>query len=242
MSSTTLTKERHIKYFLRCLKTQLPHQYTTGDSGRILLGFFIIAGLDLLGALQEVTTPAERKSYINWLYLCQHPQGGFRGFTGTKFGDENHTAENKAWDPAHLPATFLALQTLLILGDDLSRVKRKECLEWLPRLQRHDGSFGDLLGVGDKVSGGQDLRFCYCAAGIRFLLRGPKGIDVEDVRDIDVGKLVDYVQSCQVCACLFPDHVLIRMLTCISPMMGDWERHPSKRLMVFHPYYLKRHD
>ncbi|KUL83654.1 hypothetical protein ZTR_11047 [Talaromyces verruculosus] len=197
MSSTTFTKERHIKYFLRCLKTQLPYQYTTGDGGRILLGFFIIAGLDLLGALEQVTTPEERQSYINWLYHCQHPQGGFRGFTGTKFGDENHNDDNKAWDPAHLPATFLALQTLLILGDDLTRVKRKECLEWLPRLQREDGSFGDLLGDGDKVSGGQDLRFCYCAAGIRFLLRGQYATDVEDVRDINVGKLVDYVQSCQ---------------------------------------------
>lgn len=153
----------------------------------------------MLGALHQVTTPEERLSYINWLYHCQHPGGGFRGFTGAKFGDENYTDDNKAWDPANVPATFLALQTLLILGDDLSRVKRRECLEWLPQLQRRDGSFGDLLGVGGKISGGEDLRFCYCAAGIRYLLRGPNGTDVKDVRDIDVGKLVAYVQSCQVC-------------------------------------------
>ncbi|EEA22763.1 geranylgeranyl transferase type-1 subunit beta [Talaromyces marneffei ATCC 18224] len=197
MSSTTFTKERHIKYFLRCLKTQLPYQYTSSDGGRILLGFFIIAGLDLLGALQHVTTPEERQQYINWVYHCQHPQGGFRGFTGTKFGDANHTADNKAWDPANVPATFLALQTLLMLGDDLSRVKRRECLQWLPKLQRNDGSFGDLLGVGEKISGGDDLRFCYCAAGIRYLLRGPHGTGVKDIRDIDVVKLVAYIQSCQ---------------------------------------------
>lgn len=122
----------------------------------------------------------------------------------------------------------------------MSRVKRKMCLEWLPRLQREDGSFGDLLGDGDKVSGGQDLRFCYCAAGIRFLLRGPYATGVEDVRDIDVGKLVDYVQSCQVCPCLFHDHVLLRTLTCISRMMVDWGRHLSERLMVCDPFPYSR--
>lgn len=231
MSSTTFNKERHTKYFLRCLKTQLPHQYTTGDSGRILLSFFIIAGLDLLGSLHTVTTPAERQSYISWLYHCQHPSGGFRGFTGTIFGGPTgHNDDNKAWDPANVPATFLALQTLLILGDDLSRVKRRECLEWLPQLQRPDGSFGDLLGVGGRISGGEDLRFCYCAAGIRYLLRGPRAVGVEDVRDIDVGNLVAYVQSCQVSLllCAYSMHLLMWS----SPMMGDLERHLIERLTV----------
>lgn len=197
----------------------------------MLLGFFIIAGLDLLGALHQVTTPEERQQYINWIYHCQHPRGGFRGFTGTKFGDEQHNPDNAGWDPANVPATFLALQTLLILGDDLSRVQRRECLEWLPKLQRKDGSFGDLLGVGEKISGGDDLRFCYCAAGIRYLLRGPYGMDVKDVRDIEVGKLVAYIQSCQVC-CLPSVSSLLRLLTWISPMTGDWERHHSEKLMV----------
>ncbi|EED15298.1 geranylgeranyl transferase beta subunit, putative [Talaromyces stipitatus ATCC 10500] len=197
MSSTTFNKERHIKYFLRCLKTLLPYQYTTGDGGRVLLGFFTIAGLDLLGVLHEQTTPEERQGYINWIYHCQHPRGGFRGFTGTKFGDAQHDRDNAGWDPANIPSTFLALETLLILGDDLSRVKRKECLKWLPKLQRQDGSFGDMLGADERIVGGNDLRFCYCAAGIRYFLRGPYGAGVEDVRDIDVAKLVSFVQSCQ---------------------------------------------
>ena len=129
-----------------------------------------------------------------------------------------------------MPATFLALQTLLILGDDLSRVKRRECLEWLPQLQRPDGSFGDLLGVGGRISGGEDLRFCYCAAGIRYLLRGPRAVGVEDVRDIDVGNLVAYVQSCQVSLllCAYSMHLLMWS----SPMMGDLERHLIERLTV----------
>lgn len=198
MSTPTFTKERHIKYFLRCLKTLLPHQYTAGDGGRILLGFFTIAGLDLLGVLETSTTPEERQGYIDWVYHCQHPSGGFRGFTGTKFGDDKHTRENEAWDPANIPSTFLALETLLILGDDLTRLKRKECLQWLPKLQRKDGSFGELLGVDEGIEGGNDLRFCYCAAGIRYFLRGPHGKDVSGVKDIDVANLASFIQSCQV--------------------------------------------
>ncbi|KAH8693595.1 putative geranylgeranyl transferase beta subunit [Talaromyces proteolyticus] len=197
MAAAEFNKERHIKYFLRCLKTLLPYQYTSGDSGRILLSFFVIAGLDLLGALESRTTAQERQGYINWLYHCQHPSGGFRGFTGTNFGDEKRSLDNEAWDPATLPSTFLALETLLILGDDLSRVKRAECLEWLRKLQRKNGSFGETLGVADEIEGGNDLRFCYCAAGIRYLLRGPHKRDMQDVKDIDVLKLIYFIQSCQ---------------------------------------------
>lgn len=198
MAAAIFQKERHIKYFLRCLKTLLPHQYTSGDSGRVLLGFFIVAGLDLLGVLETHTTAKERQGYIDWLYYCQHPSGGFRGFTGSNFGDEKRTRENEAWDPANIPATFLALETLLILGDDLSRLEREKCLQWLPKLQRADGSFGEILGVDGEIEGGRDLRFCYCAAGIRYLLRGKRGKDIAHVADINVDELISFIESCQV--------------------------------------------
>ncbi|OJJ70761.1 hypothetical protein ASPBRDRAFT_197440 [Aspergillus brasiliensis CBS 101740] len=193
----TFTKERHIKYFLRCLKTFLPSLYTSNDSNRMLLAFFTVAGLDLLGVLQSKTTPEERQGYIDWIYHCQVPTGGFRAFTGTDFGAENRTPENEAWDPANVPSTFFALELLIILGDDLSRVKRKECLKWLPRMQRDNGSFGEVLGPGGKIEGGGDLRFCCFAAGTRYILRGNCGEDVDGIKDIDVDKLAAFVQACQ---------------------------------------------
>lgn len=194
----TFTKERHIKYFLRCLKTFLPSLYTSNDSNRMLLAFFTVAGLDLLGVLQSKTTPEERQGYIDWIYHCQVPTGGFRAFTGTDFGAENRTLDNEAWDPANVPSTFFALELLIILGDDLSRVKRRECLQWLPRLQRDNGSFGEVLGPGGKIEGGGDLRFCCFAAGTRYILRGNGGADVDGIKDIDVDKLAAFVQACQV--------------------------------------------
>jgi geranylgeranyl transferase type-1 subunit beta len=198
MAAAIFQKERHVKFFLRCLKTLLPHQYTSGDSGRVLLGFFIVAGLDLLGVLETHTTAKERQGYIDWLYHCQHPSGGFRGFTGSNFGDEKRTHENEAWDPSNIPATFLALETLLILGDDLSRLEREKCLQWLPKLQRADGSFGEILGVDGEIEGGRDMRFCYCAAGIRYLLRGKREKDIAHVADIHVDELISFIESCQV--------------------------------------------
>ncbi|KAG2419898.1 hypothetical protein HFD88_004695 [Aspergillus terreus] len=190
-------RERHIKYFLRCLKTFLPDLYTSNDSNRMLLAFFTVAGLDVLGELHNKTTPEERKGYIEWIYHCQVPSGGFRGFTGTDFGSERRTPDNEAWDPANVPATFFALVILLILGDDLSRVKRIECLQWLPKMQRHDGSFGEVLGPGGQIEGGGDLRFCCFGAGTRYILRGRRGCGLQDVDDIDVDALVAFIEACQ---------------------------------------------
>ncbi|KAL2795852.1 terpenoid cyclases/protein prenyltransferase alpha-alpha toroid [Aspergillus keveii] len=197
MSEALFTKERHIRYFLRCLKTFLPDLYTSNDSNRMLLAFFTLAGLDLLNVLESKTTPEERQGYIEWIYHCQVPSGGFRGFPGTDFGDERRTRENEAWDPANVPSTFFALVILLILGDDLSRVKRVECLRWLPKMQRPDGSFGEVLGPEDKVEGGGDLRFCCFGAGTRYLLRGKSDAGLDGVEDIDMEKLVKFIESCQ---------------------------------------------
>lgn len=195
MTEPAFTRERHLKYFLRCLKTFLPSLYTSNDSNRILLAFFTIAGLDILGELQNKTTPEERKGYIQWIYHCQVPSGGFRGFTGTDFGLERRNAANESWDPANVPSTFFALLILVILGDDLSRVKRTECLQWLPKMQRENGSFGEVLGPHGEIEGGGDLRFCCFAAGTRYILRGKRGSNVED---FDVDKLVEFIEACQV--------------------------------------------
>lgn len=195
----TFNTERHVKYYLRCLKTFLPSAYTSNDSSRMLLAFLTLSGLDVLGVLQSKTTPEERQGYIDWLYHCQVPSGGFRGFPGTDFGPGKRNKDNEAWDPANVPATFFALVNLLILGDDLSRVKRRECLEWLPKVQRADGSFGELVGPEGSVGGPRDLRYCCCAAGIRYVLRGRSETGLEGVPDIDVLGFISFIEACQVC-------------------------------------------
>ncbi|KAL9620812.1 MAG: hypothetical protein Q9160_004712 [Pyrenula sp. 1 TL-2023] len=191
--------ERHVKYWLRCAKTHLPGGYVSTDSNRMMLGFFIVSALDLLGVLQRESLAQERAIFVEWIYRCQLPTGGFKGFTGADLGLEVRRPETEPWDPANVPATLFALLTLIILGDDLAKVEKSGCLLWLRKLQRQDGSFGEVLGIGDSIQGGHDLRFCYCAAGVRLLLRS-RMLEGNDriADDIDIGRLLMYIRACQV--------------------------------------------
>ena len=162
------------------------------------LAFFIISALDLLDDLHSSTTIVERAAYADWIYRCQHPDGGFRGFTGADFG-QSRNETNKCWDPANLAATYFALATLVVLGEDLGRVERRKCLRWMRGLQLEDGSFGDALGEHGKISGGQDVRYCYCAAAVRRILS--YSLDHGGVardEDIDIEALMRFLSRIQV--------------------------------------------
>jgi geranylgeranyl transferase type-1 subunit beta len=198
-STPELRKDKQITYFLRCLKTYLPWQYTSADSNRLMLAYFVISGLDLLGALETSTTAEERLGYADWVYRCQHPNGGFRGFPGTDFGDLS-TPENAVWDPANIPATCFALLILLILRDDMKRVKRIECLQWLKKMQRPDGSFGQTLGLHYSIEGGFDTRFGYVAMLVRWIIRILSVEDMTQLPDVDTKRLVQNISRRQVCS------------------------------------------
>jgi len=185
-------KDRHITYWLRCLKTYLPTGYTSNDSQRMTLAFFTLSALDLLGELHTNTTESDRQAYVDWVYRCQHPDGGFKGFTGADGGPRMWDGPGRCWDPANLAATFFALVVLMILGDEMKRIHRQNCLKWIRTLQRPDGSFGEVIGKDGRVEGVADTRNCYLAAGVRLILR--RGEEMEDVDDINVNGLVDYIE------------------------------------------------
>ncbi|KAF2474768.1 terpenoid cyclases/Protein prenyltransferase [Lindgomyces ingoldianus] len=191
---STLYYSKHINYWRRNLKTFLPHHYTGNDSNRIMLAYFILSAVDLLGDLPAALSSEERQGHIEWIYRCQLPEGGFRGSPGTDFGSLRK-AENAVWDPATVPATFFAISILAILGDNLRRVKRRETLSWLNKMQRHDGSFGETLGLDGRIEGGHDTRFGYTAAGIRWMLRGTVAGPIDEVPDIDVDKFVECLRN-----------------------------------------------
>lgn len=183
-------KAKHVRYWLRCLKTLLPSAYESQDSQRMTLACFTLSALDLLDALHGNTSVEERQSYVQWIYRCQHPQGGFKGFTGASGGDAS-SHEGKYWDPANLAATFFALSALMILDDDLLRVKKIDCLHWVRRLQRADGGFGEALGKDDVIEGGGDMRHCYLAAAVRWILR--RG-EHQNVPDINCDNVTSYIE------------------------------------------------
>jgi len=194
--ATQLHHARHVKYWRRSLKTLLPHFYTSNDANRMLLALFTVSALDILGDLDAALSPNERKGHIEWVYSCQLPAGGFRPWPGSNLGLRS-TPLNTAWDPAHIPGTFFALLTLLVLGDDLTRVKRREILAWLVTMQRPEGSFGETRGHDGVVQGGNDSRFGYMATAIRWILRGHLEGPCEGVPDIDVDKFVACVRDAE---------------------------------------------
>lgn len=162
----------------------------------MLLALFTVSALDILGDLDSALSSEERQGYVDWVYRCQLPTGGFRPWPGSDFGLLSDDT-NKRWDPPHIPGTFFALLTLVVLGDDLQKVKRRDILVWLNRMQRPEGSFGETVSDEGFVHGGNDSRFGYMATAIRWILRGDLVGPCEGVPDIDVDNFVTCVRDAE---------------------------------------------
>jgi geranylgeranyl transferase type-1 subunit beta len=182
--STVLDVQRHVAYHRRCLNL-LPSLFTGNDLNRLSLGFFSLNALDILDQLETTTSLQDREDWVDWIYSCQVDSGGFRGSPATK------TAETSVYDAAHLPATYFAIASLLILGDDLTRVNRRGALDGLKRLQRKDGSFSPVL-IGEDRFGEVDMRHVFCASAVRAMLSPTPG------EDVNVAATVKYIEQCKV--------------------------------------------
>ncbi|XP_042908207.1 geranylgeranyl transferase type-1 subunit beta isoform X2 [Parasteatoda tepidariorum] len=150
------------------------------------MAFFAISTLDLLDALDQIES--EREKLIEWIYALQVvPTGnetekidfGFRGSFTCIAGDD---VNSDFCDKANLAMTYTALSTLVILGDDLSRVCRKDILSSLHDLQLSDGSFRPM-----NLECENDMRYVYCASCICYIL--------QDWSHIDVQKTVQYIKK-----------------------------------------------
>ncbi|KAM0323720.1 hypothetical protein ACHAQA_008657 [Verticillium albo-atrum] len=214
-----LDKARHLRYWQRCYRSFLPTQYTSHDSIRMALGFFIVAAFDILSpptssGEPHALTPEDRKKIREWVLSLQHVGGGFSGAPNHTlpeelcrgFDPETNEPRLKHADIATIAATYFALLLLVLVEDGaqdggrgaFAGVDRVGILRWLKRLQREDGSFGDLVLDDGSVSGGRDMRLCYLAASIRWCLRG----DVQEgeagwVEDIDTEALISHIRQGQ---------------------------------------------
>ncbi|GKT89072.1 prenyltransferase and squalene oxidase [Colletotrichum tofieldiae] len=218
-TTVPLEKARHIKYWQRCHKTFLPHQYTSSDSTRIALSFFILAALDILSPSKpskedpNLLTPADRAAARNFVLGLYHPGGGFCGSPNhalpaelyANWDFEKGTPRTRNSSSANLASTYFALLILAIVADGpeaaknaFAGVDRVATLRWLKRLQRPDGSFGELVLDDGSIEGGNDMRLCFLAATIRWALRGDaKEGDADWVEDFDVDALVKHIRQGQ---------------------------------------------
>eukprot|EP00658_Telonema_sp_P-2_P024923 TRINITY_DN20029_c0_g1_i5.p1 TRINITY_DN20029_c0_g1~~TRINITY_DN20029_c0_g1_i5.p1 ORF type:complete len:311 (+),score=46.19 TRINITY_DN20029_c0_g1_i5:267-1199(+) len=134
---------------------------------------------------------------IEWIYGLQvvplpddaNQTGGWRGspFLGCPRMDEKGClgaplAEHN--DTGHITMSYAAMATLLILGDDLSRVHRPGMIAHLKELQAQDGCF---FSTSDRTE--KDMRFLYCAAAVCTILN--------DFSAVDSDKMAEYVCNSQ---------------------------------------------
>lgn len=206
-----LEKPRHIRYWQRCHSTLLPAHYTSHDSTRMTLAYFITSALTLLSTPSApLLSPADKAALRAWVLSLQHPNGGFAGSPTHLLPRARYHLPTAAASDANLAATYFALLLLAIAADEdgcaFAGVDRRLTLRWLRRLQRPDGSFGEVADGRGGVSGGRDMRYCYLAACIRWCLRGDvKEGDDAWVEDIDVDGLVGHIRRAQVA---LPPHPL----------------------------------
>ena len=180
----TLTHGRHAKFFQRTLAV-LPSSLSSFDTQRVTIAYFAISGLDLLDRLDLVEE--QKTSMVSWLYSClisptpgqEHNLGqevlskcGFRGSPALKLS--SNPLPSHPYDHGHIAMTYTALASLLVLGDDLSRLDRSAVIAGVRALQLPDGSYKAALEGGEN-----DMRFLYCAAAICSMLGDWGGMDTE---------------------------------------------------------------
>lgn len=114
---------------------------------RVTLLFFAISGLDVLNCLENVISTDRRKDIIDWIYKLQVVPNesssnldacGFQGSNCLNFSDE-FLSNMCSYRLGNIALTYSALCTLIILGDDLSRVHKKAVLHGVKVLQEKSG-------------------------------------------------------------------------------------------------------
>lgn len=136
------------------------------------VAYFCVNCLSMLGTLDKVIPPQKREQLIEWVYATQTepPQSG-----GFRHSNCNAIPSDRVSE-SHLTMTFSALGTLLILGDDLSRVDRIRILETIQQWQQPNGAF-----IAHELGSEVDMRNVFTAVIICRILHGLEYIDKEKV-------------------------------------------------------------
>ena len=160
------------------------------ENSKMMLFYFIIAGLDILDGLSYLTL--QKSALIDWIYSQQcftEEFGGFRG--GPYLGIEFHKSDPNLkvsstilLDKGHLVHTYSAITSLKILGDDFSRLRKKHIFDYLRKCQNEDGSFKATIDSYES-----DLRFLYAACAICCLMN--------DFSAIDINLSLNFIYKCQ---------------------------------------------
>ncbi|KAK1892105.1 Geranylgeranyl transferase type-1 subunit beta [Dissostichus eleginoides] len=162
-------RDRHVRFFQRTLQV-LPERYASLETTRLTIIFFALSGLDVLDALDRtkltLVVVGFEDRHIGIPYSTKGP------------------GVLHPYDSGHVAMTYTGLCSLVILGDDLSRVDKQACLAGLRALQLEDGSFYAVPEGSEN-----DIRFIYCAASICYMLDDWSGMDMQKAIEYITGSL-----------------------------------------------------
>lgn len=190
--------DRHVNYLLKSLKKSTSGTpLDVAEAHRLSSLFFVVSGLDLLGALDTRLCRSDKDDIIEWIYSYQVDINKIKlppdpiVASADKNEDPNIANDMKTRRICHagfratsminsdipldcgmLSMTYCALTSLVILGDDLKRVDRHSIIAGLRQLQLPDGSFKPSV-----LGGESDMRLVYCATAVSCLLNDWSGIN-----------------------------------------------------------------
>ncbi|KAF8627487.1 hypothetical protein AX17_006298 [Amanita inopinata Kibby_2008] len=179
-----LARASHAAHCKRCL-TGLPVSSTQLDASRLVIVFYCINSLDLLGLLHDKTTAADREMWRQWIWQ-QYTSGLYgSGFRPSPYMKTEYPSEtNTKYDTPHVIMTYAAMVSLAILRDDFKRLDRANLINFLRTCQRKDGSFSTTPGGGET-----DLRTLYCVFAICKML--------DDWSAVDISSAITFLASCR---------------------------------------------
>ncbi|KAL3226323.1 hypothetical protein MRX96_004422 [Rhipicephalus microplus] len=159
-------RNQHVKFFQRCLNV-LPSAMSSLDEMRMTVAYFAVSGLDLLNALDTIEN---KEDIVQWIYSHQVlpnkdrsnlDRCGFKGSHATGFKGNDLDDCASSFNCGHIAMTYTALATLIILGDDLSRVDRQAIMQGLKALQQESGSLLHDWSGFDKEKAVSFIQACY---------------------------------------------------------------------------------
>ncbi|KAL7061898.1 hypothetical protein AAHC03_01206 [Spirometra sp. Aus1] len=175
-------RTRLLRYFAATTGI-LPGHLLSMDVSRLTLLYFGVGGLAVLGGLSEI----DKQHLIDFIYAHQiAPSNAFGdsrcGFRGSTFigaplnldGETKHT-QPLPYDASHVTMTYSALNTLLILGDDLSRVNRDAVMAGILALQSENANFINASLLCHEF----DARFVFSAVASAYIVDQLDKLDIE---------------------------------------------------------------
>lgn len=175
----SLSIGKHVKYFKRNLGV-LPSHYTSYDSSLTYIIYFCIAGLKVLGELDNVLSRDEQTEIINWTYThLLVNDTGFRGSNSHNLGEESDL------DAANLPSTMFCLSILALLEENTmtKRLNRTKILDYIRHCQiKPKGMFAGCSSNSEGPFGDHDPRHTYIASALCRMLQ----VDCNEVFDVDL--------------------------------------------------------